>query len=156
MVDASRLEANRRISVRVRYVFAIVAMRIVWLLFAIVVAIGGWEFVPLVGWIAVFAAFTFVFFALPFLGFTSATWQLRRWYVLLALSIAWSLALGSFFSHESPVRMFTDGYPGNLLGFALVIYAGLAVAIYLLLLSQRLRSPARVHKPERANVQAHL
>lgn len=95
-------------------------------------------------WIGVFALFSYLFFALPVVAGVPRAMQLRFWYLLMLLSLAWALGLRSLFFREFPIRSFAISVE-NLFGYWAIGYALASSGLYLLLL--RSRRPARAPNP---------
>jgi hypothetical protein len=84
-------------------------------------------------WIGLFALATYVFFALPIVAGVSRHVQLRFWYLLMLLSLAWALGLLSLFFREFPIRSLTISVE-NLFGCWATGFALASSGVYLLLL----------------------
>jgi hypothetical protein len=90
-------------------------------------------------WIGLFALVSYLFFVLPVVAGTGRRMQLRFWYLLMLLSVAWALGLISFFCHQSPVSILTTPVE-NIIGYWAIAYALGASGLYLLLLRSRGRT----------------
>jgi hypothetical protein len=84
-------------------------------------------------WIGIFALFSYLFFALPVVAGVSRHVQLRFWYLLMLLSLAWALGLLSLFFREFPIRSLTISVE-NLFGYWATGFALASSGVYLLLL----------------------
>jgi hypothetical protein len=109
------------------------SLMLVWFFYTVFLMLyGGLEIIPLSAWTGFFIIATFVIYVVPLVVLCRVSFQLRHWYVMLALSILWTVGIFSLFFHMSPTRLFH----GQWLPILAIAFAAASTLIYLALLGR--------------------